>query len=273
MSLSTLDNGRFYGGVLQERRVGALTLAETRYGAGFVVPPHDHRQPFFCLGLRGTFTERMAGRSWMARPTTVFYHPAGAEHAEEFGGAGGRLFNVQLGEVWLSRLAAFDLTPPERQVRGTGGRSAWLATAILREFREDETAADLSVDGLALALLAHVIRVAEPRVRGSRPGWLGRVEELMHDRLTEPTDIAGLAAAVDIHPVHLARVFRRHHGCSPGVCVRRLRLRHACARLAESDDPIAAVALASGYADQSHLSRHVKRALGVTPAEYRRLVR
>lgn len=273
MASSTLDNGRFYGGVLHERRTGGLTLAETRYAPGFVVPPHDHRQPFFCLGLTGTFTERMEGRSWTGRPTTVFYHPADAEHAEEFGRRGGRLFNVQLGETWLSRLAAFDLRPPERQVRGTGGRSAWIATALLREFREDDTAADLSVDGLALALLAQVIRTGAPRAGGSRPGWLTRVEELMHDRRTEPTDIASLAAAVDIHPVHLARVFRRHHGCAPGEYLRRLRVRHACALLAETDDSLAAVALASGYADQSHLTRHLKRALGVTPAEYRRLVR
>ncbi|NIP79758.1 MAG: helix-turn-helix domain-containing protein [Gemmatimonadetes bacterium] len=273
MTSSTLDNGRFYGGVRQERHVAGLTLAETGYGPGFVVPPHDHRQPFFCLGLRGTFTERMEGRSWTAKPTTVFYHPAGAEHAEEFGGRGGRLFNVQLGADWLARLEAFDLRPPRRQVRGTGGRLSWIATNLFREFRDDDTAADLSMDGLALALLAHVIRTAEPRIRGTRPGWLSRVEDLMHDRVGDPVLIADLAAEVEIHPVHLARVFRRHHGCSPGEYLRRLRVRRACALLAETDESLAAVAYATGYADQSHFTRQLKRALGVTPGQYRRLVR
>jgi AraC family transcriptional regulator len=41
-------------------------------------------------------------------------------------------------------------------------------------------------------------------------------------------------------------------------------------RLVESDDPIAAIALAAGFADQSHLTRALKARTGLTPAVYRR---
>lgn len=274
----TLQNGSFYGGVRSERGVAGLTLAETGYEPGFVVPPHDHAHPFFCLGLEGSFAERFERRRWTARPATVFYHPAGAEHAEEFGEDGGRIFNIQLGGGWLTRLDDYALRPPERQVHATGGRMTRIAVSMLREFRTGDTASDLALDGLALALLAQVVRRAgnrpagEAKGRGTRPGWLRRVEALLHDRAGEPMDIASIAAEVDIHPVHMARVFRRHNGCSPGEYLRRLRVREACRLLAETEESLSAIAYGTGYADQSHFTRHFKRAMGVTPGAYRRLL-
>ena len=85
-------------------------------------------------------------------------------------------------------------------------------------------------------------------------------------------DIASIAGAVDVHPVHLARVFRRHHDCSPGEFLRRVRIQRACRLLAESPESLSAIAYETGYADQSHFTRHFKRAVGVPPGAYRRLV-
>lgn len=272
--MSTLTNGSFYGGIERTRTVGGLTLAETGYEPGFTVPTHDHAHPFFCLTLRGTFTERFERRSWTGRPATVFYHPAGAPHAEEFGDRGGRLFNIQLGGEWLDRLGSFEIRPPGQQLDTTGGRFAWLAGSLYREFRHGDAASDLAIDGHALALLAHVVRAAaEPKGQGTRPGWLDRVESLLHDRMAETLDVAGIATEVDIHPVHVARVFRRHHGCSPGTYLRRIRVRRACDLLTSGDAALSEIAYSIGFADQSHFTRSFRRETGVTPGEYRRLVR
>jgi len=75
---------------------------------------------------------------------------------------------------------------------------------------------------------------------------------------------------VEVHPAHLARAFRAHFRMSMGPYVRRLRLDWAAGELARSDLPLAAVALAAGFADQSHFTRTFKRYLGVTPNVYRR---
>lgn len=269
----TLDNGRFYGGVKDERVVGGITLAETGYDPGFVVPPHDHAHPFFCLALRGSFAEEFERRRWTAWPSTVFYHPAGAEHAEHFGEAGGRLFNIQLGGDWLSRLEAFDVRPPQRQVDGRDGELTAIAGSLYRAFRTGDPTSELVIDGLVVDLLAHVAGEARPPLRSDRPAWLDRVEALLHDRLAEPMDLASIAAEVDIHPVHMARVFRRHNGCSPGTYLRRIRVRTACRLLTDSGKSLTAIAFATGYADQSHFTRAFKRSLGVPPGQYRDLSR
>lgn len=271
----TLQNGSFYGGVRSRGGVSGLTLAETTYDPGFVVPPHEHVHPFFCLTLRGSFAEWFESRSWTATPATVFYHPAGAEHGEEFGDGGGRLFNIQFSGEWLARFASVDLHPPQHQVHATGGSLARIATALLDEYRTQDTASDLVSDDLALALLAEVVGPGAAREgpeEYSRPGWLNRAEAVLQDRVGKPMDIASIAAEVDVHPVYLARVFRRHYGCSPGERLRRIRIQRACRLLADSKEPLSSIAYATGYADQSHFTRHFKRAMGVTPGRYRQLV-
>jgi AraC-like DNA-binding protein len=44
----------------------------------------------------------------------------------------------------------------------------------------------------------------------------------------------------------------------------------AARRLLEAGEPIAETAVATGFADQSHLHRHFRRSLGVTPGQYQR---
>ena len=78
------------------------------------------------------------------------------------------------------------------------------------------------------------------------------------------------AREAGVHPAHLSRAFRDRYRETIHGRVRRLRLEWAARRLVESDDPIAGIALAAGFADQSHLTRALKAHTGLTPAAYRR---
>ena len=78
-----------------------------------------------------------------------------------------------------------------------------------------------------------------------------------------------LALDIGVHPVHLARVFRKNFDCTVGEFVRRLRIERACKEIAESSAPISEIALALGFYDQSHFSNTFKRFTGMTPAAYR----
>jgi AraC family transcriptional regulator len=65
-------------------------------------------------------------------------------------------------------------------------------------------------------------------------------------------------------------VFRQQYGCTVGDYVRKLRLDFASRQLATSSASLAAIALAAGFADQSHFTKAFRRASGMTPAEWRR---
>jgi AraC family transcriptional regulator len=97
-----------------------------------------------------------------------------------------------------------------------------------------------------------------------------RVRDRLHDAIAGGCCLEELAAEGGVHPAHLARSFRRHFRCTVGEYLRRLRVEEAGRRLANSDEPLVAVALAAGYADQAHFTKAFRRATGTTPAEYRR---
>jgi AraC-like DNA-binding protein len=81
--------------------------------------------------------------------------------------------------------------------------------------------------------------------------------------------LAELAAIAAVHPIHVARQFRRDTGRSVQAHLRERRLLQATARLARGEAP-AEVAAACGYCDQAHLTRAMQRRLGITPAALRR---
>lgn len=77
-------------------------------------------------------------------------------------------------------------------------------------------------------------------------------------------DLARMAACSEFH---LIRLFRQHTGLSPHALFVQIRLEHARLKL-EKGASIAQAALASGFSDQSHLTRRFKLRYGLTPKKY-----
>ncbi|MFM7427826.1 MAG: AraC family ligand binding domain-containing protein [Elainella sp.] len=76
-----------------------------------------------------------------------------------------------------------------------------------------------------------------------------------------------LAQIAQLKPLRLLRVFQRTVGLPPHAYLVQLRVAQAKQLLAQGA-PIAQVAYDTGFTDQSHLNRHFKRAMGVTPGQY-----
>ncbi|MEM8782413.1 MAG: AraC family transcriptional regulator, partial [Planctomycetota bacterium] len=100
-----------------------------------------------------------------------------------------------------------------------------------------------------------------------------RVEEFVAERLEGALRLDELADVACVSKFHFSRLFKRTTGLTPHRYVIRCRVRRAQLLLRDptyNDYSIAGVAVRCGFVDQSHLGRHFKAQLGVTPAEYRR---
>jgi AraC family transcriptional regulator len=126
---------------------------------------------------------------------------------------------------------------------------------------------------VALELLAALSRCAADASARRQPAWFRTVVEPLHEQAREDVSVAEVAGAVSVHPAHLARVLRWPTGLSIGSYVRRLRLEWAAAQSATTDAPLGTVAADAGFADQSQCTRAFKRHTGLTPGNYRRVVR
>jgi AraC family transcriptional regulator len=102
-----------------------------------------------------------------------------------------------------------------------------------------------------------------------RGGSSRRWRDIAQRVATTDVSVTTLAAEERMHPVALARAFRRHLGCSLTAYRRRARIRRAVELLSSTRMPLADVAMESGFTDQSHLCRIFRSDVGVTPAFFR----
>lgn len=98
---------------------------------------------------------------------------------------------------------------------------------------------------------------------------LALAEEFLATGDGRDADLVAIGRHVGYSPHHLSRLYRKARGTTLGSYRSRVRLRAAIAQLLEGDDDIAAVAAACGFFDHSHLSRQMKRSLGMTPRQVR----
>ncbi|SEF88350.1 Transcriptional regulator GlxA family, contains an amidase domain and an AraC-type DNA-binding HTH domain [Nonomuraea solani] len=81
--------------------------------------------------------------------------------------------------------------------------------------------------------------------------------------------IDDLAAHAGLSPRHLQRRFTAELGVPPGSYVERVRVEAAQRALAESDDPVEAIARRCGFGTAETLRRTFHRRVGVAPSDYR----
>jgi AraC family transcriptional regulator len=258
----------------QPRRttIPGFMLTEGIHRAGSSLPWHTHEGPTLCLVLDGAFTEESAGGALLCTPSTIKVMPAGEPHCDRFdhGDAHGLLIEADASRVDAIRPYSALL---EERVAFEGGPLAALGRRIYREFAQMDAAAPLAIEGLMLELLAWGTRERELRPTRSGPAWLAKAREILNDNPGAHTSLGELAREVGVHPVTLARAFRRIHGCSVGEYLRRLRVVRAARRLEDSELSLAEIAMAAGFADQSHFSNVFKRQTGLSPSAFRRWVR
>jgi AraC family transcriptional regulator len=234
-----------------------------------VLPSHSHPLARICLTMEGSFRETIDGRVCECSAGTVLLRPPGAPHDDRIAGP---LRNVLI-EIEPRRFeevrGAFDRGFAPTLVRGAALSD--VPARIERELRSLDTPASVSLEGLLLRLLADVSKVAASRRPPSGPPRFVEEAAAMIDRsFPAPLGLSVLARRVGVNPSRLAEEFRRHKQCSVGEYLRRRRVEFARKALGETSVSICAVAVEAGFADQAHLTREFRRALGVTPGAFRR---
>jgi AraC family transcriptional regulator len=252
---------------------GGFFVSDVWFPPGLVLPSHFHDRTVVAVTLRGAWDSVMSGRPRASTPGMLLTEPAGERHANHFSGAGARVLVIQPDPIARGETlrACGDLLTSITHARAAVPHA--MARRLSAEIRYPDATSALAIEALALELLASAAQVEERApARGRPPRWLRSVVEYLQAHLLDAPDLSTLTTIAGVHPAHLTRVFRRHLGQSLSSYLRRLRVNWAADRLATTDDPIAGIAVAAGFADQSHFTREFHRQLGVPPGRYRKSV-
>jgi AraC family transcriptional regulator len=175
--------------------------------------------------------------------------------------------------------------------RGNDSTIATIAGSLAREVVKSERGGRLYAESLANILAVHLLRhyaqcadgrhlqtcsdLAEQESQAPAQGHQSRAVahalQFIHAHYTRDLSLNEIAKAVSLSPFHIARLFKQSLGVSPHQYLIQLRVNSARSLLAagSGERSLAEVASAVGFADQSHLTRHFKRIVGVTPRQFR----
>jgi AraC family transcriptional regulator len=145
--------------------------------------------------------------------------------------------------------------------------------APLVDNEDDRLFADQILNAMAVHLaqtyVGNNIRVRYKR-QGLQPWQLRRVTTLMTERIADTMSLDELAGTCGISQNHFGRMFRESTGQSPFRWLLQQRIEKAKSLLETTDLNISHVALSVGFANQSHFTHYFSKAVGLTPAIYRR---
>jgi transcriptional regulator of acetoin/glycerol metabolism len=104
---------------------------------------------------------------------------------------------------------------------------------------------------------------------GLSPGAMRRVRDYVEANLSDSIDLATLAAVAGLSIHHFAREFKQSAGVAPHHYLIQKRVERAQHMLAHTNLSLSEIAYAVGFSDQSHLARHFRQILSLTPRQFR----
>lgn len=154
-----------------------------------------------------------------------------------------------------------------------------MAEALLPAFSRPSEVSQLFMDHAMLAVGHHLAATyggMTKRISPPRGGLSGsqhrRATEFMRANLSANVALGDVAAQCGLSLSQFSKAFRTSVGEPPYRWLVRQRIAEAKARLCEGTEPLAVIALACGFADQSHFTRVFTAWVGVSPGAWRRAI-
>lgn len=254
------------GHAIRRQATAEIALAQLRP----TIPEHDvhhhqHVDMHLVLLLAGQYVSDAAGMPTVCAEPALLLNPPGTEHRDRFRSRDGLFLTLTM-PLDAYRRFVDGVRVPEHAVRLERHVLA-RAMRLLPELWRWDDASALAVEAVLAELLAGAR--AEPMLARDDPA-MDRALERLEDASAQPPSIGELAALVGLHPVYLARAFRRRFGHAPSDYLRRRRLHRALSAIAQGQS-VAHAASTLGFADQSHLHRSFVAEFGMTPGAFRRM--
>ncbi|MBY5645955.1 helix-turn-helix transcriptional regulator [Rhizobium leguminosarum] len=148
-----------------------------------------------------------------------------------------------------------------------------LAQLVAAECLNPEPLHDLYGDGLALALIIDVLKIAKaiPRKRSKLASWqLRRATDFIEENCLRNIRLEELAGLTGLSQSHFSHAFKASTGIAPHQWQTNARLDRAKRLLVESENALTAIAAETGFADQAHFTRVFRKHVGITPASWKK---
>jgi AraC family transcriptional regulator len=263
-----LGAGEYFGRAVRRWACGDLVVTLSDYPPRERQPWHAHVNPIVFVLVSGDHRDTLRGGEHTQPALGLVFHAEDEPHATEVGPRGMRGLNVEFPRGWLDGLER-ELSGRPRSRPLDAAASPALALRLLALSFRRGPAWEAEFEACAIEALG--LGLGAPG-RGHRvtPACVAAAEEVLREGSRDALGLRDVARRVGVHPIYLARAFRRHRGRSVGAFLRALRLADAARLILDEGRPIVEAAALAGFADQAHLTRRASAEIGLAPGRLRR---
>ena len=104
---------------------------------------------------------------------------------------------------------------------------------------------------------------------GLPPRVVRRLREHIDSNIDQRIRVEALAKLANLSVCYFVRAFKRAVGVTPHDYLIRRRVKRTMELLSDTDMSLSEIALAAGFADQSHCARRFRQHVGMSPRDYR----
>ena len=249
------------GDVRRRVELGTVRLHEVTYPAGLEMGVHAHETGSVTYVVSGGAEEGWEREERRVGAGSVLIKRAGAAHTCCIGSGGMRTLVIEFDDWAVAR--------GDGVITADGACAARVFLGVWRSVNDRSSGAEV------VRAVGDVVR-AMGRIRETAGDVCGCADDarwLIDAQPESERAFGDIAAELGVHPVSLARAFRRRFGVTMSGYRRRARVMRAAELLVGSGRSAAEVAVRAGFSDQSHMTRAFGAELGVTPGGYRRAMR
>lgn len=219
---------------------------------------HGHARAILMVVSKGDLEEDLADDVRSLAAGAVRLSEPGAVHELQFGAEGARCTLIECAGPFWSRVFA-------RALRGRTNAFAGVDRTEAQKLAQTDVGGLLRSESL-LTALGRTLAILEHGERRELPSWYADARDALNG--ANERRVAHIASSVRRDRTHFARAFAAYSGFRP-VEYRALRRLAAALESLSSDAPLVDVALASGYAHQSHMNNAFRALLGAPPTQFR----
>jgi AraC-like DNA-binding protein len=234
----------------------------------WTVPEPVHHRTLVLI-RSGLFRRRVGSRDAVLDSSSAYLPRPGTEQAFAHPMGGDRCTSMAIRDPEIAALLA-DCRWPDTRI-AVSPETDLAHRALLARAGAGATPDELAER--AHVLVGSVLDLGDQLLTLRGPPGSQRAVDQVRVLLAEDSAItlADLSRHTGLSAYYLSRAFRRTAGCTITAYRIRLRLRAALDQLATGETDLATVAAETGFSDQAHLTRMLRREAGATPGAVRRL--
>lgn len=267
--MESLGLGEFRGETYQTVVFDGITATETEYDYKFI-DWHYHENPYFSLTTLGACRDINKHETFECGTDSLLFHNCREPHYNSKTDTLTRGFQVELTRDWCRKFAV-DLEKLPKSAIVENPNIKLLFYNIFKESKLTDDTSNLTIDAL-LVQSFDLMKGFEKALHFTKPAWVKKVDEILHDKFDEPLTLQELSAELNLHFVHLSRDFPRYFRCNFSQYIRKIRVEKSLSLLRKKELSLTDIALNCGFSDQSHFIRSFKEFNGITPKKFRELI-